>query len=233
MLKKKIVLFAYNFPHKKTQDFILYLISSGVQIAGVFAADAVKLTIPKSVIRSKIHHIGLLHPKQLCKELHIPYFSMPHNSPEIVSFIYDNVIEVGVISGARILKKHIIDAFSKGIVNFHPGLIPEARGLDAMLWSIYNEIPLGVTSHFIDQNIDAGRIIEKQHICVYKDDVLLDVSERIYETQLAMISTTLDKVFMQTNFTPIVLGDYNKKMPPSKEEEIEIKFVDYKKKFIC
>ena len=54
-----------------------------------------------------------------------------------------------------------IKGLSKGIINFHPGLIPEARGLDTPQWCIYDGIPLGVTSHFIDSKVDAGRIIER------------------------------------------------------------------------
>ena len=47
-------------------------------------------------------------------------------------------LDIGIILGARILSKQIIDAFSIGIVNLHPGILPENRGLDNVKWSIIN-----------------------------------------------------------------------------------------------
>ena len=50
----------------------------------------------------------------------------------------------------------------------------------------------GVTSHFIDSKVDAGRIIERVDLPEYQDDTIVDVSVRLYQAQLAMFKTTMD-----------------------------------------
>ena len=40
-------------------------------------------------------------------------------------------INIGIISGARIIDKKIIKLFKYGIINLHPGKIPETSGLDS------------------------------------------------------------------------------------------------------
>ena len=227
-----MILFAYNFKHKKTQDFIFYCLQNKIKIDLILAADPVKLNIPKATIRTKLRHQALIHPEEIAASFDIPYEVAPHNSEEAKNILSELNPEIGMISGARILKEYIIDKFSKGIINFHPGLIPEARGLDALLWSIHFDIPLGVTSHIIDKRIDAGKILEISRLEVYKDDTLFDLSERLYETQLEMIKTSFDKL-MADDYREFNVEDssYNRKMPPEIEAQISSKLTNYLSKF--
>ena len=147
---KEVVVFAYNFPHRKTQDFLFHLFACGIKVNHVFAADAVKLDIPPSEVRTKIRHCTPLHPSDVAKSIGAQYHQVPHQGSQINALIEEINPEIGIIAGARILKADVINGFRNGIINFHPGMIPEARGLDALLWTIRNDISLGVTSHLID-----------------------------------------------------------------------------------
>ena len=219
-MMKEVVVFAYNFPHKKTQDFLFRLFASEVRVSHVFAADAVKLDIPPSEVRTKIRHCTPLHPSDVAKAIGAQYHQVTHQGPQINSLIEEINPDIGIIAGARILQADVIDGFSKGIINFHPGLIPEARGLDAMLWSIRNDIPLGVTSHLIDERVDAGKILERRTIDLHEDDTIFDLSERLYETQLEMLPSAIDRA--QKSMTEDVdfeSGTYNRKMTGDMERE--------------
>ena len=99
--------------------------------------------------------------------------------------------QIGIIAGARVLPRTVIECFSLGIINFHPGLIPHVRGLDALQWAIHLDQPLGVTAHLIDHRIDAGRIAEQRLIDEFADDTLIDMSLRLEELQVQMVSSTL------------------------------------------
>ena len=58
-----------------------------------------------------------------------------HDKIEVIEDIRDRLkAKIALISGARILKKEIIDLFDNGIINFHPGKIPETSGLDSFLY---------------------------------------------------------------------------------------------------
>lgn len=191
MPRPRIAVFAYNFHHKKTQDFLLRLFCEGIEVSHVLACDPVQLNIPPSSIRTKVRHGALLHPKVISERIGAPYTVVAHNDPSAIEVINAEEIELGIIAGARILKGPIIDAFKLGVINFHPGLIPEARGLDAMLWSIYNDVPLGVTAHLIDERIDAGKILLKREIEIQNDDSIFDLSEKLYEIQIEMLALSI------------------------------------------
>ncbi len=219
-LMKEVVLFAYNFPHRKTQDFLFHLFASGIKVNHVFAADAIKLDIPPSETRTKIRHYIPLHPADVSKAIGAEYHQVPHQGSQINSLIEKINPGIGIIAGARILRADVINSFKNGIINFHPGLIPEVRGLDALLWSIRNDIPLGVTSHLIDEKVDAGTILERRTIDLQLDDTIFDLSERLYEIQLNMLPNAIERAL--NSFGEKVScqsGRYNRKMNGDMERE--------------
>jgi folate-dependent phosphoribosylglycinamide formyltransferase PurN len=229
----KYALFAYDFPHKKTKDFILTLEYFGYKLACIVAAPYVKLNIPQPKIRTSVHESELLHPRDLAKLFGIPYFVMPHNSAECIGILKKSKIDIGIIGGARILSQDVINAVQYGIINFHPGLIPENRGLDNLKWAIYMGIPQGVTSHFIDKRVDAGRVIIRKIVQIYSDDTLFDIQQRLYETQLELIDPTLKLVQIRSleDFKLITGGESRTVMPEHLERKIPEMFETYLKKF--
>lgn len=229
--KNKIAVFAYNFPHKKTYDFIMRLLADNFSIDIIFAANRVELNIPPSTIRTSIRHQSLVHPRDVASNLNIPYIECAHDSPEIMKVIQESEIKIGIISGSRILKKEIISCFELGIINFHPGLLPEIRGLDALLWSIEKDIPAGVSSHIIDHKVDAGLLIEKRKIPIYNDDTIFDLSERLYETQLEMLKPAILKTINKENEPLLLSTSYNKKMSSELEKKVLEKVPDYIRKY--
>lgn len=216
----KIALLSYNFPHKKTQDFILRVIAEGYKIDVIYAADPVKLKIPGSTIKTKINHVGLVHPRKIAENLGIDYIVIPHDSEALGEDICARQIDIGLITGARILKEAVINCFRMGVINFHPGVIPYARGLDALLWSIYWKHPIGVTAHLIDKRVDAGSLLEIRNINIYASDTLLDLSERLYEIQLDMIAGAIKKTIANETFLLDNYGQYNRKMTAELEAQI-------------
>ena len=217
---KEVVVFAYNFPHRKTQDFLFHLFGCGIKVDHVFAADAVELDIPPSEVRTKIRHCTPLHPSDVAKSIGAQYHQVPHQGSQINALIEEINPEIGIIAGARILKADVINGFRNGIINFHPGMIPEARGLDALLWSIRNDVSLGVTSHLINERVDAGKILERRTIDLHEDDTIFDLSERLYELQLEMLPLAIDRA--QESMTEDVdfeSGTYNRKMNGDMERE--------------
>ncbi len=63
--------------------------------------------------------------------------------------------------GGGILKDFIINTAKRGVLNAHPGILPLIRGVDAIKHSVLNNVPIGITAHFIDAGIDTGAIIER------------------------------------------------------------------------
>ncbi len=223
-----VVLFAYNFPHRKTQDFLFRLLAEGVPVGHVLAADPVKLAIPPSEVRSKLRHTALLEPRKVAEAVGARYHVVPHKGAELENLLDEIRPVLGIIAGARILKPAVLERFSTGIVNFHPGLIPETRGLDALFWSIYRDHPLGVTSHLIDHRVDAGRLLERRTLPLHRDDTIFDLSERLYEAQIEMLVPAIERSLAgQWVEIDYAGSEYNRKMPGELEREVLGMLPDY------
>lgn len=219
----KLAIFAYNFPHKKTQDFLFRLLTEGLIPDMVLAANKIELKISKPTMRVKPIHIDLIHPRELCKRFAINYLVIEHNSEQCCRLLRENLINIGVISGARILNQPVIDSVSKGIINIHPGLLPEGRGLDALQWAIVENRPLGVTAHIINKRIDHGRILKRFEIPEYTDDSLIDLSLRLEQAQTTILADAIKILnsYQVECFEP-VSDKYpiHRKMPPELENQL-------------
>ncbi len=89
---------------------------------------------------------------------------------------------------AKIIPKSFID--NRIIVNAHPGLLPENRGLDAFKWAIVNIWPVGVSLHVIDEHIDRGILLHRVRVPILPNDQLRDVANRAYEIECDLMANS-------------------------------------------
>jgi methionyl-tRNA formyltransferase len=189
------------------------------------------LKLPPPSLRTKVRHIALLHPRDVTERIGASYHVLSHDSSRAVEVVRSFGLDLGIITGARILKKPLIEAFGVGVINFHPGLIPEARGLDALLWSIHRDVPLGVTAHLIDERVDAGTVLLRRQIPVYQDDTFQDLSERLYETQLEVLTPAIKEALRGGGVPVDPDTPYNRKMPTSMEQAVGAKVGEYVRRY--
>jgi len=225
-----IGVFAYNFPHWKTQQGIQNLILAGYKPEVILAADPVQLNFYQSKIRVSPKDLYLVHPKEIADRYKILYKVVVHNSKETSDIVKKLDLDLGIILGARILKPIAFKDFNYGVLNLHPGLLPENRGLDNIKWAILDDIPQGVTTHLIDESIDRGRLILKEKIKIYKDDSLIDLNIRIQNLEQKLMVNSIE--FLK-EFEPLNVleeGNYYKSVPEHLEEILDLKFNEYKQK---
>lgn len=217
----RIAVFAYNFPHKKTQDFLFRLFLEKADVRLVVAADPVELNIPTAAVRTKLRFGALCHPRAICERFGWRYEVVDHNSVLTAQLLREERIDIGIVSGARVLKNPVVSTPSLGIVNFHPGLLPEVRGLDAMQWSLHEGHPIGVTAHLIDERVDAGRILIRHEVRLYANDTVFDVAQRLQDTQTELLPKVLLALTAGQTGEP-VQGKFmlHRKMLPELERQV-------------
>jgi len=69
-----------------------------------------------------------------------------------------------ILAGCRFLKGEILKSAKLGIINAHPGKIPDFRGSDVVLWAINKNKDVFVTVHLINHLIDSGVILESKKV---------------------------------------------------------------------
>lgn len=154
-----LIAFGYEFPHRKTADGLYRLVAHGVQVNAFLAAPHKNLNLRKALLNEAPKAASLRPSAEICADLGIAYWRLPHESPEAFRLIEGMKPDWGLILGARVLPKSIIERFSIGILNLHPGILPFNAGLYNVEWAINQNLPQGVTAHLIDASVDAGRLI--------------------------------------------------------------------------
>ena len=225
----KIGIFTYNFPHFKTQQYLLELVVTDNKPEVIFAQDNKDLPFYQSKVRILPRHEYLHDIQSIARVLKIDLVNKDHDHPDTIDIIKNRELDLGIILGARILKKDTINAFKIGILNIHPGLIPENRGLDNLKWAIIDNIKQGVTTHLIDEYIDKGLIIDRQPIHVYPDDTLVDVALRLHEKGQEMMIWAIDEIKNMRSFSTVSNeGKCNKSLQPELEATLLTRFEYYK-----
>lgn len=223
----KFAVLCYDFPHWKTQNGLLALFASGLSPSVVVGQPWKKLNIQASPTRIVHRDLHLIDPKLLCERFGFKYVCCEHDK-----YLFSG-LDFGVILGARILKKDTIEQFKIGIVNFHPGILPDNRGLDNVKWAVKWGIMQGVTAHFINEKVDAGTIISRHEVPVYDDDTLLDIQFRVQNKEIAVLVPTVAGMvggtFHSENVPVDEEGGTFKCMTAKDEETLAKDLVLYKK----
>jgi len=91
-----------------------------------------------------------------------------HNSEQVMPMIKDMDLDLIVFGGTRIIRGEILDYPKFGVINSHPGLLPDCRGSASPAWSVYHDIPIGSTTHFCDNGVDTGDILLRRELAVQR-----------------------------------------------------------------
>lgn len=185
----RCVIFAYDFPHWKSWLGIQEIALSGFSDLLVLAAPRVSLASPPSSIVTRTRKVPSAHPSDVCRILGIDYVAMPHTGPDCEELLTSYHADVGVILGARILPEGTLRASGCGIVNIHPGVLPENRGLDNVAWAVEKGWPQGVAAHVITiGRIDAGPLLGMYVLRqLDEDECLVEISARLDSLQLCLL----------------------------------------------
>jgi len=117
------------------------------------------------------------------------YFVDSHNDNETVKLIRDLKVDFSVSVGVpRILKAPILHATPFGVLNAHPGLLPEFRGCSCVEWALYLNKPLGVTIHRMSESIDEGPILLKRHLILESGDCYEDIRVKMYQIACSVLA---------------------------------------------
>jgi len=144
----------------------------------------------------------------------------------------NNTPDVFLTVIAKIIPESFI--LDRIIINAHPGLLPQNRGVDAFKWSIINTWPIGVSLHIIDKYIDRGLLLHRINVPVLPNDTLTDVAERSYDIE-CNLQANFDYYLLNKEDKNYVSEKYplsKKKIPNEMDMNLENIFLAKRKEFI-
>jgi folate-dependent phosphoribosylglycinamide formyltransferase PurN len=167
-----------------------------------------------------------INVSEICDRFKIPFIRIAHDDSGRIAEIVDHYkLEVAIISGARIIRGEVISLFSDGIINFHPGKIPETSGLDAFYYTVKNNVPAGVTTHYIDHRVDAGSEIYFDEAVVSAACTPEVLQENVYQLQRVALRRLVSQMQLGgLNSRTIFRPTKNEPMTPEKKLDALARF---------
>ena len=161
------------------------------------------------------------------------YFMDNHNNQATLDLIKNLDIKcLFNASTPRKLSNNIIDSVKYGIINVHPGMLPNYRGCTAVEWAIYNDEKVCNTAHFMTENYDAGPIIHSEFYEFAKDSDYISIRTKVYMSGCILAGKAV-KIVEKNLIQPkdgIIQDEnracYRKPISESKFQEVQKKIIE-------
>ena len=116
---------------------------------------------------------------------------------KIISDLENKKIKLICLAGfMKILSKNFIKNFKGKILNIHPSLLPKYKGLNTHKRVILNkEKYSGCTVHFVNSNLDAGKIILQKKVKIRKSETAKSLAKKILTQEHRLYPKAIRKVF--------------------------------------
>ena len=128
------------------------------------------------------HHIPVLQPEKM-------------KDPEFVEELRAYHADLQVVVAFRMLPEVVWAMPRFGTFNVHAALLPQYRGAAPINWAVINgETKTGVTTFFLDHEIDTGRIIMREPFAIPDDADVEYVYDGLMRLGASLALKTIDKI---------------------------------------
>ena len=120
---------------------------------------------------------------------------------QVVAALREASVDLVCLAGyMRLLSPYFVAAFPERILNIHPSLLPSFPGLESQKQALeYGVKFAGCTVHFVDENLDAGPIVQQAVVQVEDNDTEDSLSARILKEEHRIYSEAV-KIVLEGNY---------------------------------
>ena len=169
------------------------LISEGYQVVGV-------VTMPDKAI-GRHHEVLQSSPvKQYAVSRGIPVLQPERLRDEaFLEELRALKAELQIVVAFRMLPEVVWAMPPMGTFNLHAALLPQYRGAAPINWAVINgDTETGVTTFFLDHDIDTGRIILQERIPILPEDNAGSIHDRMMEVGSDLVVRTVQEIISGT-----------------------------------
>lgn len=176
-----------------TPDFAVasldILVKNGFDIVGVVTAtDKLGGRGGKELLQSAVkkyaieHNLRVLQPEKL-------------RDPNFISDLQSLNADLQVVVAFRMLPEMVWNMPPKGTINLHGSLLPAYRGAAPIHWAVINgEKETGVTTFFLQHEIDTGDILMTAKLPIGKDETTGDVHDKMMMLGAEVVLESVKKI---------------------------------------
>ena len=90
-----------------------------------------------------------------------------------------------------------LSEYKDRVVNVHPSLLPSFKGLNGIQQAMEYGVKItGVTTHFVDETIDGGKIIAQKSMEMDEGDSFEELDNRLFKITTLITLETINRVFI-------------------------------------
>lgn len=187
------------------------LISDNQNIVGVITAPDKQAGRGRKISQSAVKEFALKENLKILQPANL-------KDPEFLKELDSLNADLQIVVAFRMLPKVVWAMPKFGTFNLHASLLPQYRGAAPINWAIINgESKTGVSTFFINENIDTGAILLQKEVPISSSctagelhDVLMKVGSELVIETVALIVTEKYKVQEQPTIFPKPAPKLNK-----------------------
>ena len=140
---------------------------------------------------------------KIAKNANIPFYSWKNVlelEEEVLNLIIEYDIKLLVLAGyMRLLSQNFVNSLPpKFIVNVHPSLLPNYKGMNAIKQAIDDCAEYtGVTIHYVDEGMDSGSIIKQDSIKINENDTVETLKDRLQNIEHRLYADTIKSILIK------------------------------------
>lgn len=124
-------------------------------------------------------------------------------NPEFVEELRSLQADLQIVVAFRMLPEVVWNMPRYGTFNLHAALLPQYRGAAPINWAIINgDTETGITTFFLDHDIDTGSVIQRVPVPILDTDNVEDVHDKLMHLGSDLVVETVDNILSGT-VTPI------------------------------
>ena len=114
----------------------------------------------------------------------------------ILNILNNKKINFICLAGFMIVfSKKFINKFPGKIINIHPSLLPKYKGLNTHIRALKNNDKFsGCTVHYVNSNIDSGKIILQKKVKIIKNETVSSLSKKILKEEHKLYPKAINKI---------------------------------------
>jgi len=171
-----------------------HLVENGKEVVGVITATDKPAgrgrKLQQSAVKVYAESVGLniLQPKNLKNE-------------QFLADLKSLEADLFFVVAFRMLPAVVFEMPAKGTVNLHASFLPQYRGAAPINWAIIKgETETGVSTFFIEQQIDTGKIIAQKRVIIEPNETAGTLHDKLMQTGATLVLETVNAI-EQNNYT--------------------------------
>ena len=164
------------------------LINAGYDVVGIVCPPDSKQGRGKQLKACAVKEVGIVNNIPVLQSLKLRDDDFIHQLKSLNADLF-------VVVAFRMLPQEVWDLPSKGTINLHTSLLPNYRGAAPINWVLINgEKETGITTFFIDQQIDSGAIIKQDKITLTDKTTAAELHNTLMNKGSELLINTLNSI---------------------------------------